>query len=82
MAQELNLAVPSSNGTSCSAVPPVDAQSGNSGSSPNGQAAPVYPKRFPVLNSDTARQSPWSGKLLLSLGKYLRSFTKSMDTVS
>ena len=29
----------------------------------------VYAKRFPVLNSDTARQSPWSGKLLLSLGK-------------
>jgi hypothetical protein len=29
----------------------------------------VYAKRFPVLNSDTARQSPWSGKLLLSLGE-------------
>jgi hypothetical protein len=29
----------------------------------------VYAKRFPFLNSDTAPQSPWSGKLLLSLGK-------------
>lgn len=68
--QVRHLAVHDTNGAYRNDLPRVDAQSGSSGTPSTGQTDHVYPKRFPVLNSDTARQSPWSGKILLSLGKF------------
>jgi len=68
--QVRHLAVHDANGASHNDLSRVDAQSGSSYTPPTGQTEHVYPKRFPVLNSDTARQSPWSGKMLLSLGKF------------